>query len=254
MNEQPFAFVVHRLRETWFAWAWEFPFFVGHGESSEEAMNNARALLDKELDRRETVDSQWKFKPHQWPPLLLALRERVWRDRDRRQLPFQVRTYEEWLGGVPHRFPPHLLLVDPSDSDLMDRALAWVNLIEKGNLAEAIDCIPDSTRYLPMSDFPKLHIPWTSEYLHAILAEAEIGLPCSMRISSGRNLVRHDRPSTLREIGQSLVCGLGRVVVTLSMRIAIANSQYSLRVEMEAFETECGLLLTMRRPTLIREE
>jgi hypothetical protein len=251
MRVQPFAFVVHQDDHGhWHAWPWEFAYYVQHGETADEAISNARARLERELDRREAVDSQWKFKPHQWPPPLKALHERVQHDAERRALPYEVRTYDDWLTRFPIAITQSLLPRNAVDSEIIDKAKTWADLVCRGLFTDAIEEIPDATRFLPMADFPQPHVTMTADTLRSIIAEAEVEFPIATVISSGPSITRLDEHTTFRDAGQRLVCGLGRVLAVIEMRMELGERRFELDVEMHVFETDKGLLVTLRRAAL----
>lgn len=248
MASTSFEFVAHEAQHgAWFAWPWEFAYIIGKGDSKDKAISDAKSSLDRELDRREAINAQYKFKPGQCPPPLKQIRERVQQDAQRRKLPYALRSYSDWLNSNPIDLPGRCLRLHATDSEIATVLREWGDLICVGKHDEAFQMIPDANSILPNSDFPQSQLHWTADMLQSMLDDAGVQPPINRVDVSGPSVTRVNRPKSPCEIGQRLVCGLGEVDVVIAYSIALPTPEHVLEIEIHGFVTDQGILPTLRR-------
>lgn len=232
-------------------------YFFACAATEREAVEKSKASFDKELDRREELDSQWKFKPHQWPteappgpggirmPSIKELHDRIRLDAERRKLPVQMRSYDEWLSAFPFALPPNCLPADADDAQLIELVDAWADMICDGAIDDAFRTVPDKQCFLPLSDFPSPQLMWTAEMLRAELAYSKIELPISRTSVMSPAVTHYDQRFEIHALGQRLICGLGAHVATIETAFGFGGSSLQVDAEIKVYETNNGLLATL---------
>jgi hypothetical protein len=243
MTPRPFDFVAHEATDgTCYAWPWEFAYYIGSGDTQDTAVASAKAALDRELDRRESTDAQYKFKPGQWPAPLKLIHERVGRDAERRKMPPRIRSYSDWLDSNPIQLPDQCLSPNATDDDIEELLRHWGTLICDGSIDDAIALIADATSVLPMSDFPLPQTPLKAVELRSMLDSAGVQRPFARVDAAGPTVTRIESPASAIDHGQRLVCGLGKVVFVASYSIALRGTGRVLETEIHGFATDLGIL------------